>query len=388
MKNYLCCMTILSFSLFSENAPLSGDHVRGDHALSKRVANDHHLGNVSDATQPLEDKRTSEENLIASNTELSKEDSLVAIGTTNPLALPQEAGTMINPTSQIELPEPVIKVPYKSALIATGLSTLIPGLGHVYLDELSSAVGYFGAAFLSGFYALYPWDFSTDEPDLQVEGLVMNQNTHFLSMYAAYRDARAFNGHDTYAYKMPTDNLDDLTYASFSYATLSKPEVWGGVIGAFSLATLVSYMAYYEEAQMRPTLSLDDPIFPFLAFPIGMGEEALFRGVLQSTLIEKTGPATGIALSSLLFGLAHMPNAAALDEDLRLRYFTVSIPFITALGGYFGFLTHKNSSLKEAVAVHAWYDFALFSLAYFFDAEDYEEASIKKPKSFSFSWSF
>jgi hypothetical protein len=39
------------------------------------------------------------------------------------------------------------------------------------------------------------------------------------------------------------------------------------------------------------------------------------------------------------------------------------MPFIAACGGYMGWLSYKNGSLKESVAVHAWYDFIIFSLA-------------------------
>ena len=73
-------------------------------------------------------------------------------------------------------------------------------------------------------------------------------------------------------------------------------------------------------------------------------------------------PIGGITLSSLIFGAAHIPNAAEMSQDDRRRYYTFGLPLITGLGAYFGWLTYKNNSLKESVAVHAWYDFILMGL--------------------------
>ena len=121
----------------------------------------------------------------------------------------------------------------------------------------------------------------------------------------------------------------------------------------------------------------------FRAFNIGVGEEAIFRGYIQSFLMERLSPTASIITSSIIFGAAHMGNASGMDAATKKRYYTFSLPLITTLGGYMGWLTHKNHSLKESVAVHAWYDFAVFSAAYML----MPEAAIKN-SSFATSFSF
>ena len=180
-------------------------------------------------------------------------------------------------------------------------------------------------------------------------------------MYAAYRDARTFI-HDTgYIHPMPKDNLNDLIKAPFQWSVMKKPEVWGGIIGMLGVGIGVSYFLMPS----TPASVGGSNMLPINAFPVGIGEEAFFRGYLQSAAYETLGTWGSITLSSLLFGAAHIPNGLAINNQvLQKRYFQVAIPLITTYGVYFGWLTHKNTSLKESVAVHAWYDFTLFLASY------------------------
>lgn len=75
----------------------------------------------------------------------------------------------------------------------------------------------------------------------------------------------------------------------------------------------------------------------------GVGEELLFRGVLQAGLAGLTGPWPAVALAGLAFGLAH---------SLSRAYFILA----TAMGLYLGALYHLSGSLFVPVAVHALYD--------------------------------
>jgi membrane protease YdiL (CAAX protease family) len=81
----------------------------------------------------------------------------------------------------------------------------------------------------------------------------------------------------------------------------------------------------------------------------GVGEEILFRGALQTWAINWTNPWIGVALVSLLFGLAHA---------LSVTYFVVA----TVIGVYFGWLAHTFGDLVAPVVAHAAYDF--FALMY------------------------
>lgn len=259
------------------------------------------------------------------------------------------------PTSPTDMQLPELKEPFpqKNPFTAACLSALFPGLGHLYLGDNKTAATLMGSMGVG--IAAYPMADSTFALPICL------QTVSSYSIYAAYRDARSFNQGVTYRYKMPTDSFADLSYASFNYKILKKPEVWGGLLGFVAVATGVSYLAYGDtEAKVA---SVNEETFsPLIAFPVGISEEALFRGFIQSSLLESWGPATSITVSSLLFGAAHIPNALLLPEEDRNRYYSVSLPLITGFGAYFGWLTYKNHSLKESVALHSWYDFTIFAL--------------------------
>jgi membrane protease YdiL (CAAX protease family) len=81
----------------------------------------------------------------------------------------------------------------------------------------------------------------------------------------------------------------------------------------------------------------------------GVGEELLFRGVLQPTLIGWLGIAAGLGITSLVFGLLH-----AITPAYAL--------LATAVGAYLGWLMLASGNLLGPMIAHALYDF--FALAY------------------------
>jgi len=265
-------------------------------------------------------------------------------------------------TSQdLQLPAPAFEPrPHKSAFLAVSMSTLFPGLGHVYLGDMKTAGGLMGTTGLGiGTAALF------HSKEALMTSLLAVQNTWFYGIYAAYRDVRMYNGQAGYSYKMPTDSLFDLTTAPFRWSVLKKPEVWGGLLGSFAVLVSAAYLAFPQdkEAHIRPALSVKRAFTPLVAFPVGVGEESFFRGYLQSQLSEALTPWGGIALSSLLFGAVHIPNGMALEPQNRRGYYTFIVPLITAFGAYEGWVTYKNHSLRESVALHTWYDFVLFTIS-------------------------
>lgn len=82
---------------------------------------------------------------------------------------------------------------------------------------------------------------------------------------------------------------------------------------------------------------------PIVALLAGLGEELLFRGVLQSWLATHLAVEWAIVLSAGVFGLAHYVN--------RL-YFVIA----TAMGVYLGVLYHWTGNLLTVCLVHAFYD--------------------------------
>lgn len=251
---------------------------------------------------------------------------------------------------------PILAKPERNSFFATTLA-FVPGLGHVYLGDLRTAGALFGSASLSS-------GLEKNKNTHAYSQLFSSQNITFYSVYAAYRDVRINNEQKGYRYKMPTDTFEDLAFAPFRWSVIKKPEVWGGLLGSLGAATLVTYLFFEPDSHIK--CSTNQTILPFAAFSIGLGEEAFFRGYLQSFFAERMRPEAAIVTSSLIFGAAHIGNILTVENDQIVlvenwkEYLAFGIPFISSLGGYMGWLTHKNQSLKQSVALHAWYDFFIF----------------------------
>ena len=75
----------------------------------------------------------------------------------------------------------------------------------------------------------------------------------------------------------------------------------------------------------------------------GLGEEMLFRGVLQYELIGRLGTVIGVGLSSVVFGLLHAVTPA--------------YAFLATLASvYFGFLYLHTGNLAVPIITHGLYD--------------------------------
>lgn len=243
----------------------------------------------------------------------------------------------------------------KSPFIATILSSLLPGLGHYYLGEARTASELLGGTLLGG-AGVY---LSRKDPYLFMTSIFTMQAVASYSVFAAYRDTKLYNG--AILPNMPREDFKRLAAAPFQWSVLKKPEVWGGFLGALTIGSVISYFTFPDMhiASVRPTVY----VLPLSALPIAIGEESMFRGFLQ-TVLSDSMPAWGaITLSSMLFGAAHIPNAMLLEPQYRQRYYLFSLPFVTGLGAYMGWMTHKNRSLKESVALHMWYDFTLMGVS-------------------------
>ena len=84
--------------------------------------------------------------------------------------------------------------------------------------------------------------------------------------------------------------------------------------------------------------------FALISIVGGLGEELLFRGLIQAAL-QLAGAAAGIAIASLLFGLAHIitPTYAVLAA---------------LIGVYLGWVWIAADNLLAPIVAHALYDFA------------------------------
>jgi membrane protease YdiL (CAAX protease family) len=89
-----------------------------------------------------------------------------------------------------------------------------------------------------------------------------------------------------------------------------------------------------------------------VALLAGVGEELLFRGVVQHAAAERWGAGAGLVIASLAFGFAH---------PLSLTYIVLA----ATIGFYLGWLWLASGNLLVPIVAHGLYDFiALIYLRY------------------------
>jgi membrane protease YdiL (CAAX protease family) len=86
------------------------------------------------------------------------------------------------------------------------------------------------------------------------------------------------------------------------------------------------------------------PDLALISVTAGVGEEMLFRGVIQAALSKLLGPVAGLLAASALFGLLHPISPAY-------------IVLAGVLGGYLGIVWLVSGNLLTAIVAHAVYDF-------------------------------
>lgn len=130
------------------------------------------------------------------------------------------------------------------------------------------------------------------------------------------------------------------------------PGVIVGIITALALGTLNLYLLRKQrrhwpgDALHHVCRVVVHPLFEhvrmrhilLVSAVAGLGEELLFRGVLQ--------PLVGVAAASVLFGAVHIGGRSFVGYGL----------WAMCIGALFGWLTVATSGLAAAVVAHALYD--------------------------------
>jgi hypothetical protein len=81
----------------------------------------------------------------------------------------------------------------------------------------------------------------------------------------------------------------------------------------------------------------------------GVGEEALFRGVIQTALLDRVPAWAAVGLTAAAFGLAHA---------LSLTYALLA----ALVGGYLGWLHLVSGNLLVPILAHGFYDFVALQI--------------------------
>jgi membrane protease YdiL (CAAX protease family) len=284
---------------------------------------------------------------------------------------------------------------------AGGFSLLCPGCGYFYLHQPGRALGYLGvtAGLIGGALALAaggstlsqdqaPRMTPTTTP-LAVPALIAAQNVWFYGVFASYRDARLARGDLGYRYPISHEGLADLLSAPVRPRVLARPWFWAGL--PVAVAAAVGFSALVSPRDLgRGVRSLSDgqgvwflgrhhgtaagvglaeAYWTSLFLPVGVGEEALFRGTLQPGLTESFGLLPGWALTSAIFGGVHLFNFVGQDQG-GLALAVRAVPFLTVVGSYLGATAIKTGfQLETSVAIHFWYDFLLGTIGFVADPD-------------------
>jgi len=128
---------------------------------------------------------------------------------------------------------------------------------------------------------------------------------------------------------------------------------WSLVAGGLGLAASIAlFILSHRLIRWPQTPRSDLAHIPFItllpsllmsATVAGISEEAGFRGYMQGPLERRYGPATGIAITSVVFGLAHVSHGA----------FLPAILFDIGWGALYGLLTYRSGSIVPAIVLHS-----------------------------------
>jgi len=141
---------------------------------------------------------------------------------------------------------------------------------------------------------------------------------------------------------------------------------WSLVAGGLGLAASIALLILSHRLIRWPQPARSDlshiPLITLLpsllmsATVAGIGEEAGFRGFMQGPLERRYGPAVGIAITSMVFGLAHLTHGA----------FLPAILFDIGWGALYGSLTYRSGSIVPAIVLHSSADALEFIAAWKF----------------------
>ncbi|HVX96518.1 MAG TPA: CPBP family intramembrane glutamic endopeptidase [Polyangia bacterium] len=284
---------------------------------------------------------------------------------------------------------------------AAAFSVLCPGCGYFYLGNSGRGVAYLGAAgalIASGIVVLdhsplvYDGTSVVHDSGRALPLFMAAQNLWFYGIFAAYRDARLARGDLGARYPVAREELPELLLAPFNPRVLKSPWVWAGLPAMLGAAVGASYLisritATNASLAMR-TLSDGGGVQFFghhygtasgvalgetynlgVYLPVGVGEEALFRGVIQAGLSETAlGLWGGWAVGSAIFGAAHTFNF--IGEENGVRTAALAVPYLMLTGSYLGVVFIKSDfSLRRSVALHFWYDFLLSTVDFIADPD-------------------
>jgi len=279
----------------------------------------------------------------------------------------------------------------KDPRVAAGLSLVCPGCGQIYLHQraegaaelVATAALLGGGTLLAAGHPTNP-DGTADSATVPIGTALAlaGQNLWFYSIFDAYRSARVLRHDEGYSFAISRESLPSLAAAPFTPSVLASPWVWAGVPAMLAAGLGVTYLSDRHAFTANPSIgdvkdvnvfgsrmgrapgfAAGGAYFASLFASVGVGEESLFRGLIQTEMEERFGTYGGLAIASAIFGAVHFVNFATPGADPKQAL--VALPTIAVLGSTMGLAyIHTGHQLRTGVAMHFWYD-TLLSLASF-----------------------
>ncbi len=242
---------------------------------------------------------------------------------------------------------------------------IIPGGGHMYQGDWGKGLLFATTEvtlFTSSIVLLLKDKKKTDMAALNL--LTLFQNEHFYNIYSAYQDARIKIKNENYLSDISKENALDLLTSPFDLNILGR---WTFLLPTAFVGGITAWLMSDSDRSVKIRSSGASWAFPLLggqATTIGVGEEAYFRGYLQSEFKELfKNEWLAIGSQSVAFAAAHDIYVDDPKLPKIARYWPGALRFTFA--AYAGWLTERNKySIRENIAMHAWWDFTLLSGEY------------------------
>lgn len=197
----------------------------------------------------------------------------------------------------------------------------------------------------------------------------------WLQIFTSYQEARRLTDNRGFPQPLKVRSAGELVAAPFLPESWSDWRVWA-VVGLGLLETWLLRALFEPETlrvpsvlEARTTTLGATPIAPLTGYAVdtlgtsilslqpGVGEEVLFRGIVQDELERHIGPWGSLGVTSVFVGLLHYRNAGW-RTDVR----QVGTPLIAEL--LLGYLYQSSGyDMTKPIAAHVYYDILDFAVA-------------------------
>jgi membrane protease YdiL (CAAX protease family) len=261
------------------------------------------------------------------------------------------------------------------------LASLLPGAGFMLLDDKISALLSFASVVvpLSLTAASVPPMIFSDLPEQKIPLWALTaQTTWSLQIHQTYQEARLRAAPDLYQSRPKIYNTLELIASPFEWDQLFDKSVWLSVFSGLASGAVLDLVFPDAQAtqpnppsifQAQAANYMGQVLTPAQAFGIntaaatvlsahaGIGEEVLFRGVLQEELEVKLGTIPALIGTSAAFGAVHI---GGINQGNQFKVFLG-----TGIGGFIdgSLYLYSDRDLKKNIAAHTYYDIVAFSLA-------------------------